>query len=80
MYTRRPPQRVEDYTTANLVLIFVNMIWIFTVIWVQFGILAVVLAGWAINQLINRLQQHKLAVETARHWTRNGLRSDHPDA
>ncbi|EPX85409.1 hypothetical protein Salmuc_02790 [Salipiger mucosus DSM 16094] len=45
-----------DYTTANLVLIFVNMLWIFGVIWVQFGLGAVVILGALLNHLITRLE------------------------
>lgn len=75
MYVRRPPQRVEDYTNANLVLIFVNMLWIFVVIWASVGLWAVVLAGWGLNRLITRLEQRQYARDVARHWTRHGLTS-----
>ena len=54
---RQHPRRVEDYTTANLVLIFVNLLWIFGVIWAKFGILAVVLIGWFLNFGITKLAE-----------------------
>jgi hypothetical protein len=31
------PKRVEDYTTASLILIFINLLWIFGVIWALFA-------------------------------------------
>ena len=49
------PKRVEDYTTANLILVFVNLLWIFGVVWSTLGIGAVILLGWALNLLIYRL-------------------------
>ncbi|MCR9108854.1 histidinol phosphate aminotransferase [Marivita sp. XM-24bin2] len=59
----RQPKRVEDYTTANLILIFVNLLWIFGVIWAHFGLLAVILTGWALNHGITRLAQYKASRE-----------------
>ncbi len=44
------PRRVEDYTTVSLVMILVNLLWIFGVIWAQFGLLVVILTGWGFNQ------------------------------
>ena len=60
------PQRVEDYTAASLVLLFVNLLWIFGVIWAQFGLLAVMLCGLALNHLISRLEQARLERERRR--------------
>ena len=60
---RNHPKRVEDYTTANLILIFVNLLWIFGVIWANFGILAVILAGWALNHAITRIAQYRASRE-----------------
>lgn len=57
------PKRVEDYTTANLVLIFVNLLWIFGVIWAQFGLAAVILLGWGLNHGITRLAQYRASRE-----------------
>ncbi len=53
------PKRVEDYTTASLILIFINLLWIFGVIWAQFGLAAVILTGWVLNHGITRLAQYK---------------------
>ena len=60
---RNHPKRVEDYTTANLILIFVNLLWIFGVIWANFGILAVILVGWALNYGITRIAQYRASRE-----------------
>ena len=49
------PKQVADYTIAALVLIFINLLWIFGVIWVQFGLSAVILPGRALNQGIHWL-------------------------
>lgn len=49
------PQSVEDYTTANMVLIFVNMLWIFVVIWSYWGLVPVLIAAACLNHLITRL-------------------------
>lgn len=57
------PKRVEDYTNANLILIFVNLLWIFGVIWAQFGIFAVILTGWILNHLITRLADYRASRE-----------------
>ena len=56
---RQHPKRVEGYTNANLILIFVNLLWIFGVIWANFGIVAVILTGWALNLGITKLKQVK---------------------
>ena len=60
---QKHPKRVEDYTNANLVLIFVNLMWIFGVIWANFGLLAVMLTGWVLNYLITRLEQYRASRE-----------------
>ncbi|MCI5112735.1 MAG: histidinol phosphate aminotransferase [Marivita sp.] len=62
------PKRVEDYTTANLILIFINLLWIFGVIWAHFGLVAVILTGWALNQGITRLAHYKAS--RAIQWSR----------
>lgn len=61
------PKRVEDYTTANLILILVNLLWILGVIWANFGLLAVVLTGWFLNHMITRLEQYRASREIK--WT-----------
>ena len=59
------PGRVEDYTTANLVLIFVNMLWIFGAIWSTWGLAPVILVALVLNHLITRLQIIKAQAEIA---------------
>jgi hypothetical protein len=49
-------QRVEDFTTANLILIFVNLIWIFVAIWSTWGLGPVLILGAFLNHLITRLE------------------------
>ncbi len=51
----RHPQKVEDYTNANLVLILVNLFWVFGVVWSTWGIGPVVILGLVLNHMINRL-------------------------
>ncbi|MDJ0820764.1 MAG: histidinol phosphate aminotransferase [Paracoccaceae bacterium] len=53
------PKRVEDYTNANLVLIFVNLLWFFAVLWANWGLGAVIIAGAFFNHLITRLAVNK---------------------
>lgn len=59
----RYPKRVEDYTTASLVLLFVNLLWIFCVIWAWLGFAAVILTGWVLNHLITRLEAYRASRE-----------------
>ncbi|MGJ8604394.1 MAG: histidinol phosphate aminotransferase [Marivita sp.] len=60
---QRHPQGVEDYTIPSLVLIFVNLLWIFGVIWAQVGLGAVILLGWVLNHCITRLAQYRASRE-----------------
>ncbi|WP_417722075.1 histidinol phosphate aminotransferase [Salipiger sp.] len=53
---QRSRTHAPDHTTANLVLIFVNMIWIFLVVWGAFGLGAVAILGAFLNHLITRLE------------------------
>lgn len=57
------PKRVEDYTTANLILLFVNLLWIFGVIWASLGFAAVLLTGWFLNHMITRLEAYRASRE-----------------
>lgn len=50
------PGRVEDYTTATLVLLFINMIWIFGAIWASWGLGPVLILAAVLNHPITRLQ------------------------
>lgn len=57
------PRQVEDYTTASLVLIFINLLWIFGVIWANFGLISVIIAGWGLNHGITRLAEYRASRE-----------------
>ncbi|MDA7426517.1 histidinol phosphate aminotransferase [Thalassococcus lentus] len=50
------PKRVEDYTTANMVLLFVNLLWIFGAVWTAWGIGAVMVLGAILNHAITRIE------------------------
>lgn len=56
MKDHRLPE-APDYTVAALVMGFVNLLWIFGVIWALFGLPAVMAAGWVINLGIDRLRR-----------------------
>ncbi len=49
------PKPVENYMTANMVLIFVNMLWIFVALWSYWGLGPVLIIAALINHLITRL-------------------------
>ncbi|PTX41123.1 histidinol phosphate aminotransferase [Allosediminivita pacifica] len=49
------PGRVEDYTRACLVLIFVNLLWVFALIWATWGFFPVLLLAVVLNHAITRL-------------------------
>lgn len=46
---------VPNYTNAALAMGLVNLIWIFFVLWVAFGLPFVLLAGYGLNLLISRI-------------------------
>ena len=50
-----------DYTNACLVMFGVNLMWIFTVIWAIWGFLFVLLTGAALNHVMRRIEERKLA-------------------
>ncbi|MFY0623399.1 MAG: histidinol phosphate aminotransferase [Pelagimonas sp.] len=54
--TTKHAQRVEDFTNANLILIFVNLIWVFVAIWSAWGLGPVVILAAGLNHLITRLE------------------------
>lgn len=66
-----PPKRVEDYTTAALVLLLINLLWIFGAIWAIWGFAPVILLGLVLNHMITRLQ-----VVRARRDLRYSVRPD----
>jgi hypothetical protein len=47
--------KAPDFTNAALVMGFVNLLWIFTLIWALFGMVAVILTAFGLNAGINRL-------------------------
>ena len=55
---RKPVSRVEDYTSTCLVMGFVNLLWIFGVLWATIGWSAVLPVAlglkWAIDWLDHR--------------------------
>ncbi|WP_167648049.1 histidinol phosphate aminotransferase [Mameliella alba] len=52
----RHPQPVEDYTSANMVLIFVNLLWVFVLLWSWWGLGPVLIVAVLLNHLITRLE------------------------
>ena len=50
--TRQP---APDYTSSALFFIFINMLWIFGVIWISWGLGAVAIIGVILNHLISML-------------------------
>lgn len=57
----RPVQPVQDYTTMCLVMGFVNLLWIFVLIALLWGMPAVMVLAVVLNAGINRLENR---------WTR----------
>ncbi|MBV2358584.1 hypothetical protein KUH32_02260 [Thalassococcus sp. CAU 1522] len=53
------PQSAPDYTNAALVMLFVNLLWVFALILALFGFLALISVGYALNWLITRFARHK---------------------
>ena len=47
--------KAPDFTNAALVMGFVNLLWIFAVIWALFGMIAVLLTAFGLNAGITRL-------------------------
>ena len=48
-----------NYTNAALTMGLVNLLWVFGVIWVAFGLNVVVLCALALNWLIDRLGRRR---------------------
>ncbi len=44
-----------DFTQACVVMFGVNLTWVLMVIWAVWGLLAVAATGWAVHQIINRI-------------------------
>ncbi|EAQ04225.1 hypothetical protein OB2597_08784 [Pseudooceanicola batsensis HTCC2597] len=56
MQTDRPTS-APNYTNATLWMGFINLLWIFGLIWSLFGLLAVIAVGWLLNLGISRLRR-----------------------
>ncbi|WP_319826234.1 hypothetical protein [Thalassovita sp.] len=52
-------REAPDYTTAALVMGLVNLLWVLVVVWAYSGLPGVLIAGVALNMLINRLDRHR---------------------
>lgn len=50
-------REAPDYTVAALVMGFVNLLWVFGLIWALFGLPAVMATGWLLNIGIERLRR-----------------------
>ncbi len=50
------PQNPVSYRTANLILVFANLLWVLLVIWSTWGIGAVMIIGALLNHLITRYE------------------------
>ncbi|MCT4558326.1 MAG: histidinol phosphate aminotransferase [Pelagimonas sp.] len=48
-----------DNEFANYLLIFMNLLWIFGVLWSTWGIVAVIIMGLALNHVISRIAFQK---------------------
>jgi hypothetical protein len=48
--------RAPDYTTAALIMLGVNLMWIFLVIWAYAGFLPVLILAVFLNRAITRLE------------------------
>jgi short subunit fatty acids transporter len=46
-----------NYTNAALVMGLINLFWMLTVLWITFGLPAVLLAGFVLDNLISRLSR-----------------------
>lgn len=44
-----------NFTQACVVMFGVNLTWVLMVIWALWGLLAVALTGWIVNQVITRI-------------------------
>lgn len=51
-----PPQQVGPDLTANMILVFANVLWIFLAVWSTWGIGAVMVLGAVLNHLITRYE------------------------
>lgn len=55
MMNKREPKTAPNYTNAALTMAWVNIMWVFGVIWAVWGIVPVLLLGLIFNHCIDRL-------------------------
>ena len=48
----RPVGAAPDFTQACVVMFGVNLVWVFMVVWAVWGLIAVALLGWVVNQWV----------------------------
>ena len=46
-----------NYTNAALIMGLVNLLWIFTALWIMFGLPVVMAVGYVLNLLITRISR-----------------------
>jgi len=49
----RPIKRAPNYTNAALTMLWVNMMWVFLVLWALWGLIPVLLLGAGLNRGIS---------------------------
>lgn len=54
-----PRRSAPNYTNACLVMAFLNLLWIFGVIWVLIGLWAVMVTGYALDKAISWLKRRR---------------------
>ncbi len=52
---QRRPGRAPDFTTASLIMLGVNMTWVFFLLWALYGLIPVLVLATLIHHLINRI-------------------------
>jgi hypothetical protein len=54
----RPMQPVRDHTTSCLVMAFINLLWVFLLVLLLWGLPAVLILAIVLNTGIDRLRTH----------------------
>lgn len=57
MQDQKIPQ-TSDFASAAVTFLGINMIWVFLVIWMLYGLVPVLVMAVLINHFITRLEQH----------------------
>ena len=53
------PQPVEDYMTANMFLLAINLTWVFIAVWSVWGLAPILIISALLNHMITRLDHHR---------------------